>query len=280
MGKLRNFFGSNKPVDPAVDDNNSDVELDSELFLTIARQLATENESIRVLLSDAEHKIEELNVIKHAIGEQVDPVSKTLRVLEDTKGRLGTAENRVATLESECAHLQETLTAARQKLTTVESTNAEQAKELSTCRAQITDLKGRVAQQTSEIKAARDENRGLTERGTLLDRQKAQTEKELESTAQKLETTRQKLAATETDRANVQKSLEKALAEGSQVLQRLLDTEKAFEEAKRTYESNIALHMESYEALKTRADLTSKLLEDTRKGMLERAKEIQSSIAA
>ena len=256
------------------------VDLDSELFLPIARQLGEENESIRNLLIDAEHKINELDSIKREIGKLAEPVSKKLRTLEETKCKLGTAEKKIAALESECARLQEDLIATQQKFTALESAKAEQTTELAARNAQISDLQSRMLQQHEEIQAARDENRGLTERGALLDRQKAQLDKDLEATAQKLETTRQKLAATETDRANVQKSLEKALAESSQLSQRLLATDKAFEEAKQRYESNIALHMESYEALKTRADLTSKLLEDTRTGMLERAKEIQSSIAA
>ena len=62
--------------------------------------------------------------------------------------------------------------------------------------------------------------------------------------------------------------------------QRLRDADKAFEDAKRKYDSDIALHEMNYEALRTRADLTHKLLEETRKGMLERANEIGSSIAA
>ena len=74
--------------------------------------------------------------------------------------------------------------------------------------------------------------------------------------------------------------LDKAVSELSQMAQRLREADKAFEEAKQKFESDIALHEMNYEALKTRAELTHKLLEDTRNGMLERAKEIQSSIAA
>jgi crescentin len=277
MSKLRNFFGS-KSI-PVVE-NNSDVELDDELFLTITRQLGKENESIRKLLIDAETKVKELDAIKHAIGEQVDPVSKTLRVLEEAKSKLSTAETKVATLESECARLRETLTVTQQKLTALESTNVGQTKELTTYRAQIADLKGQVSRQSGEIQTARDENRRLNERVALADRQKTQLERDAEATGQKLQATQEKLIASENDRTIVHKSLDKALAELSQVSQRLLETDKVFQEARQKYEDDIALHVMHYEALKTRADLTSKLLEDTRKTMLERAKEIQSSIAA
>jgi chromosome segregation ATPase len=279
MSKLRNFFGSNKTSGLAVD-NKRDVELDNELYLTIARQLGKENESIRNLLIDAEHKIKELDAIKRSIAEQVDPVSKTLRALEETKSGLSTAETKVATLESECARLREILTTTQQKLTALESTNAGQTKELTTCRAQIVDLKVRVQKHSGEIQAAQDENRRLSERVALADKQKVQLESDTETTRHKFEATQQKLTASEDERISVQKSLDKTVAELSQVSQRLRESDKTFEEAKQKYESDIALHEMNYEALKTRAELTHKLLEDTRKGMVERAKEIQSSIAA
>ena len=278
MSKLRNLFGS-KPSVPATDDKIS-VEIDSELYLTIARQIGRENESVRNLLIDAEQKLKELDDIKRAIGEQVDPTSKTLRALEETKGKLGTAETTIATLESECARLQETLTATQQKLIAAESANSKHTKELSVCRTQIVDLNGRVSQQSGEIKTLRDENRGLSERVALADRQKVQLERDTEATKQKLEATQQKLVVSENDRTIAQKSLDKTLAENSQISRRLLEADKTFADAKQKYESVITLHEMNYDALKTRAELTHKLLEETRNGMLERANAIQSSIAA
>ena len=53
--------------------------------LPIATQLGQENEVVRNLLLDAEHKIGELEIIKRSIGKLVDPVSKTLRAYEETK---------------------------------------------------------------------------------------------------------------------------------------------------------------------------------------------------
>jgi len=278
MNSLRNFFSSKLSI-PAVA-NRSDIELDGELYLTIARQLGKENESIRNLLIDAENKIKELGAIKRLIGEQVDPVSKTLHALETTKGELGAAETKVATLESDCAQLRETLSATQKRLATLEFAHGEQTKGLSTCRAQIAELKDRVQKQSGEIKVANDENRRLNERVTVADKLKVQLESEGAATRQRLEVTQQKLTASEDNRIALQKSLDKALTDLSQMSQRLREVDKALEDAKQKYDSDIALHVESYEALKTRAELTNKLLEDTRKSMLERAKEIQSSIAA
>jgi len=278
MSKLRNFFGG-KPSDPAVE-NKSDIELDNELYLTIARQLGKENESIRNLLIDAEQRLKELDTIKRAIAEQVDPVSKTLRVLEETKSALSAALTKIEMLESEGAQLREGLSTTRQNLATLETTHAGQTRDLAACRVQITELKDRVQKQNAEIQTMRDENRRLNERVTLGDRQKAQLDSELGATRTQLESTRQKLSVSETERTTALKSLELATAELSQMGQRLRDADKAFEDAKRKYESDIALHEMNYEALRTRADLTHKLLEETRKGMLERANEIGSSIAA
>ena len=57
----------------------ADIELDNELFSPIATLLGQENEAVRNLLLDAEHKIGELETIKRSIGKLVAPVSKTLR---------------------------------------------------------------------------------------------------------------------------------------------------------------------------------------------------------
>ena len=61
------------------------LELDQELFFPIASQLGEDNEVVRNLLIDAEHKITELDSIKQSLGRLVDPVSKTLRAFEEAK---------------------------------------------------------------------------------------------------------------------------------------------------------------------------------------------------
>src|SRR5688500_2530670 len=72
------------PQAPAAPDKNA-LELDQELFFPIASQLGEENEVVRNLLIDAEHKISELETIKKSIGRLVEPVSKTLRAFEEAK---------------------------------------------------------------------------------------------------------------------------------------------------------------------------------------------------
>jgi len=321
MSKFGTFFGR-KPSVPAVgdiDDKSVVAEmvaaleilasppepekrqkvndLDNELFLPIARQLGKENESIRNLLIDAEHKIDELDEIKRAVGKLVEPVSTKLRTLEETKSELGTSEKKVATLESECARLREALTVTQQNLTALESAKAEQTTELAARHAQIADLQGRVLQQGGEIQVARDENRRLSERVALADKQTVQLEGEGEAT-------RQKLTVSENERTTIQMSLDKAHADMTQMSQRLLDTDKslatikirmqnteqmltdtqterhrlatALDDAKQKHQNEIISQKSNYEVLQARATLTEKLLEDMRKSMRERAEEIQS----
>ena len=318
MRKFGTFIGR-RPSVPAVSDKNVVADkiaspeilasppepekrqkvsnLDNELFLPIARQLGEENESIRNLLIDAEHKIDELDTIKRAIGKLVEPVNEKLRSLEEVKSELGTAEKKGAMLESECGRLREALTATQQKITALEFTNAEQTTELAARHAQIADLQGRVLQQGGEIQVTRDENRRLNERVALADKQTVQLESEGEAT-------RQKLMVSEQERTAVQKSLDKAHADMTEMSQRLLDNEKALatikirmqnteqtladtqterhrlatalDDAKQKHQSEIISQKSNYETLQARATLTEKLLEDMRKSMRERAAEIQS----
>lgn len=228
------------PAEPEKPQKNV-VELDNELFLPVATQLGEENETIRNLLIEAEHKINELDAIKRSIGRLIDPVGKTLRALEETRtekiglqaalnntrtsnsnlrAELGAAEKKVAMLESEGARLRETLTVAQQKVNTLESVKSEQITELSARRTQVADLQRRVQQQSGELQVARDENRRLTERVTLADKQTVQLESEFEGA-------KQKLMVAEKERSTLQKSLDKSFVELTGVSQRLLDTDKA-----------------------------------------------------
>jgi len=141
------------------------VEMDQELFLPVATQLGEENESIRNLLIEAEHKLNELDAIKRSIGRLIDPVGKTLRALEEARSEkialqaslnntrvtssslrneLNDTQKRAATLEGECARLREASTVAQQRINSLESTKTEQTTELTARRTQVADLQRRV----------------------------------------------------------------------------------------------------------------------------------------
>jgi len=123
----------------------SDLELDQDLFFPAATQLGHENETVRNLLIDAEHKIGELELIKNSIGKLVDPVSKTLRAFEETKNEklslqnvlnttriaqnklredLANAEKKARTLEAETLRLRDILASAQQTIAAHEKIKA------------------------------------------------------------------------------------------------------------------------------------------------------------
>jgi chromosome segregation ATPase len=217
------------------------IELDNELFLPMASQTGEDNESVRNLLIDAEHKIGELDAVKRSVSRLVDPINKTLRALEAAngekmglqaalnnvritnnklRGELDTAERKVATLDSDCTRLRELVTVNQQKLGSIETTRAEQSNELATRRSQVADLQRRLQQQGADLQVAREENRRFGERMTLTDKRTVQLESETAAL-------QQKFLITDKERTTLQASLEKAYAELSQVSQRLLDTDKA-----------------------------------------------------
>jgi len=251
MNKLGTFIGLKpsiaavveKPASPPEPEKlvKNVVDLDNELFLPTVTQLGEENEAVRNLLIDAEHKVSELDAIKRSIGRLVDPVSKTLRALEEAKSEkiglqgalnttriansklhseLGAAEKKAATFESECARLREIVTDTQQRLSSLEITKAEQTTELTARRTQIADLQRRVQQQSADLQLARDENRRLNERMSLTDKRAVQLESDAEAI-------RQKFMVSEKERTTIQTSFDKALAELTQVSHRLLDTDKA-----------------------------------------------------
>jgi crescentin len=217
------------------------VELDTELFFPLARQLGEENEVVRNLLLDAERKIGELENVKVSIAKLVDPVCNTLRSYEETKNEklvlqralnssrdtgnqlrvdLAAAEKKAASLKAEFARLQETLTASKQTVAALERTRVEQSAELGVQRAHVAELQSLVQQQSSDLRLTRDENRRFGERIAAADQRAVQ----LESQAR---TAQQTASQANKERAALQASLDKTLSELGQTVRRLGDAEKS-----------------------------------------------------
>jgi chromosome segregation ATPase len=217
-----------------------DIELDHELFSPIAAQLGQENEAVRNLLLDAEHKIGELEIIKRSIGSLVDPVSKTLRAYEDAKseklslqGALNTtrlahsklreeheaAEKRAKAFEAESVRLGDVVAVAQQSVAALERTKLEQLAELAARRTHIAELQRHAKHQGSDLEQAREENRRLGERIATADKQMVQIGGQAQAAQQKAMQANQ-------ERAAVQASLDKAHAELAQLARRLNDTDK------------------------------------------------------
>ena len=229
------------PQSPPAPDGNV-LELDQELFFPIASQLGEENEVVRNLLIDAEHKITELESIKISLSRLVDPVSKTLRAFEEAKSEklslqsvlnntriaysklredLTNAEKKAATLDTECIRLREVLTVAQQSLNALEATRAEQSAELTARRAQINEFQRLVQQQAIDLQITREESQRATERANLADKRMGQLEAETAAASQKA-------MLADQERSTVQSLRDKALNDAAQMLRRLLDMDKAY----------------------------------------------------
>ena len=221
--------------------NEPEIELDNELFFPIATQLGQENETVRNLLMDAEHKIGELESIKISIAKLVEPVCNTLRGYEETKSEklivqralnttrevcnklrddLSTAEKKATKFKIECTRLQEIAALAKQTIAGLERTKAEQLAELGVHRAHIAELQGLTQQQASDLRLTRDENLRLGDRVVTADQRIVQVEGESQAAQQETRKVKE-------ERASLQASLEKTLSELAQTARRLSDADKA-----------------------------------------------------
>ena len=235
----------------------SDIELDQDLFFPAATQLGHENETVRNLLIDAEHKIGELELIKNSIGKLVDPVSKTLRAYEDTKNEklslqnvlnttriaqnklredLANAEKKARTLEAESLRLRDILASAQQTVAAHEKTKAEQLAELSARRSQIAELQRHVQTLSADLQQSREENRRNVERVATTDRRMVQLEGEARTAQQKQMQALQECAA-------VQAALDKAHSELALNARRLTESDRtltATQNRLKTVEASLA----------------------------------------
>jgi len=229
-----------QPLTATAAAEKTDIELDQDLFFPAATQLGHENETVRNLLIDAEHKIGELEHIKNSIGKLVDPVSKTLRAYEETKNEklslqnvlnttriahnklrddLANAEKKSRGLEAETLRLRDILAGAQQTIAGHEKTKAEQLAELAARRNHIAELQRNLQTQGADLQQSREENRGHIARGAAADRRMVQLEGEARSAQQKAMQSLQECAA-------VQAALDKAHSELALTGRRLTESEK------------------------------------------------------
>ncbi len=219
----------------------TDLELDDDLFFPLAARLGQENEAVRNLLLDAEHKIGELETIKLSIARLVDPVCNTLRGYEETKNEklllqraltatreatnklrddLAAAEKKAGGFKAECGRLQEMVNVAKQNIAALERNKAEQNAEIGVQRAHVAELQEVVQQQASDLRLSREENRRLAERIAAGDQRTVLLEGELQAAQQSARQASQ-------ERASIQASLDKSHAEQAQMARRLSDADKA-----------------------------------------------------
>lgn len=262
---------------------DSTVDLDEELFSSIGAQLGSNNETLRNLLLNANHKIGELDGIKDAVGKLVGPVSKALRefetekaekinlqaALSTTRTAYGKLRNEVTELEKkslglerEAEQLRKDLSFAENAARALETIRGELAIDIAARRAQIADLEGRLNQEVAETKSLREENTRLNDRLTTADKRVVQLEGEINNL-------RQKLVLIEDEKRALQGSFEKTAADASRTARRLTETEAALAAMQgrlRNVEGNLA------EVVSERGRLSAALDEATEKHSGEIAK--------
>ena len=199
----------------------------TNLFFPIATQLGQENETVRNLLIDAEHKIGELEIIKHSIGKLVDPVSKTLRAYEEAKSEKLSLQDVLNTTRIAHNKLRDDLDATPRRRPGPSKPKRPPARHRGRRRSRASPLtkRPRPSSSPSSPRAAprspscsatcssrartcsrrRDENRRLVERVAAADKRMVQLEGEAQAAQQKAMQSTQ-------ERAAVQASLDKAHA--------------------------------------------------------------------
>lgn len=230
---------STVPAIRAAEQADAPVDLDEELFSSIGAQLGSNNETLRNLLLNANHKISELDAIKDAVSKLVSPVSKALRefetekadkinlqaALSNTRTAYGKLRNEVTDLEKKAAaaereadQLRKDLSFAETAAKALETVRGELAVDIAQRRAQITDLEGRLNQETVETRALRDENERLKNRQATLDKHVGQVESEVN-------TLRQKLVLAEDEKRALQTAYEKSASDVQRLARKLAETE-------------------------------------------------------
>jgi crescentin len=225
-------------IKPTETQDNS-VDLDEELFSSIGAQLGSNNETLRNLLLNANHKISELDSIKDAVGKLVAPVSKALREFETEKAdkinlqaalsntrtaygklrnQVSDLEKKAATAEREAEQLRKDLSFAENAAKALETVRGELGVDIAQRRAQIADLEGRLNQEAVETRALRDENDRLKTRQATVDKHIVQVEAEVN-------TLRQKLVLSEDEKRALQTAFEKATADVQRLARKLAETE-------------------------------------------------------
>lgn len=259
------------------------LDLDEELFSSVSTQLGSNNESLRNLLLNANHKIAELDGIKESVVKLVGPVSKALRefetekadkinlqaALSNTRTAYGKLRNEVSELEKkssklerECEQLRKDLTFADNAAKALEAIRGELGMDIAAKRAQITELEGRLNQETAETKALRDENDRLKTRQSTVDKHLVQVEAEINAL-------RQKLVLTEDEKRALQTAFEKTSSDATRLARKLAEVENALtgmQSRLRGTESNLA------EMTSERGRLSAQLEEATERHASEVAK--------
>jgi crescentin len=239
-------------------------------FSTLAAQMGGDNETLRNLLTDAERRIHELDAVKQAFGRIVEPVSRTIRALEEEKSlafslteSLNEArgahqavqreahqlKQQIATLEADKDELTGTVAHLRETAGHLEGEWEALTAQANAGALHIKELEHQLGRATEDVALLREQNRALADEVQKADRRLAATEADRAATAERL-------LLVQDETRSLQASLEQQVSEASHVSRRLAEAERALEEARgRIVESETLLAAANDEGGKLRAVL-------------------------
>ena len=217
-----------------------------ESWADMGARIGGENEILRNLLVDTGRRMGALDDLKDAFGKLVDPISKTLRTLEQEKsenvslrGTLNEVRQSYETLrtefnslgqraaghETEIEKLRNELDIVQQQARSGEIAKAELTNDLSATRAKIADLERQIVQEVASTRLLTEENHTLSDHTTSADKRIVELEGENSLT-------RERLVLLENEKRSMQGSLEQLVTENSRLSRKVTETENALTSAR------------------------------------------------
>jgi crescentin len=217
-----------------------------ESWAEMGTRIGGDNEALRNLLVDTGRRIGALDDLKDAFGKLVDPIQKTLRVLEQEKSEnvslRGTLDDlratydtlrtefnelgkRAAAGETEIERLRHDLQQSQQAVRVADNIKTELSDEVSVLRGRVAELERQLAQELANGRMLSDENHSLAEHGNAVDKRIVELEGELALA-------RERLVLLENEKRALQTSLDQLVGETSKLARRVNETENALSGAR------------------------------------------------
>jgi chromosome segregation ATPase len=268
-----------------------------ETWADMGARIGGENEILRNLLVDTGRRIGALDDLKDAFGKLVDPISKTLRTLEQEKSEnvslrgtlsevrqsydtLRTEFNslgqRAAAGETEIERLRNQLDIVQQQARSGEIAKGELNNELAVTRAKLADLERQLAQEVASTRLLTEENHTLSDHAASADKRIVELESE-NSVAH------ERVVLLENEKRSMQGSLDQLVTENSRLARKLTETENLLTAARGkidSLEANLATSESERNRLTTAVDESNERRQTETNTLTMRLEAMQSRATA
>jgi chromosome segregation ATPase len=256
MSSFSEFFGRKggvsaaaaveKPTAPAPVRTLVADDRSPESLAELGSRIGGDNEVLRNLLVDTGHRIGALDELKDAFSKLVDPISKTLRTLEQEKSENVSLRHTLAEVrtsyetlrnefndlgkrnsgnETEVERLRHELEVSQHAHRSAEAGKTEHFDELTTVRGKVGELERNLSQELAAVRMLTDEKHALAEHATAGDKRIAELEGEAAHA-------RERLVLLENEKRSLQNSLDSLVGDSSRVTRRLSENENALAAAR------------------------------------------------